>query len=71
MKIQVKNCIIEQVIKNLLQTQCSAAERGDCTGSIRIARLLVKLAEKYGDNVVDFFSVNGNEKYSHPPDDSH
>lgn len=71
MKIQIKDFILEQTIKNLLQTQSVAAESGNCIGSIQVARLLVKLAQKYGNNVVDFSSVNGNEEYNHPPDDGY
>lgn len=71
MKMLVRDFIMERIIKNLLQTQHVAAERGDYTGSIRTAKLLIKLAKKYGNNVVDFSSVKGNEEYSHPPDDGH
>lgn len=71
MKVQARDYIVGCVIKNLLRTQHVAAEKGDCCGATKVTKLLVKMAKKYGNNVIDFSSVNGNEEYSHPPDDGY
>lgn len=67
-KIVTKDFIIVQVINNLLHAQHVAAKAGDCNGSIKIARLLLKLAEKYGNKMVNFTTINSNEDTNSPPD---
>lgn len=70
MKVLVKSFVIEQVIKNLLQTQKSAAENGDCMGSIQTAKLLIKLTKKHGDKIIDFSTIKRDENAEPPPDES-
>lgn len=62
-----KDFIIDQVINNLLHSQHVAAKAGNCKGSIKIARLLLKLAEKYGNKIVNFTPIYSDEDSNSPP----
>ena len=65
-RVLVKELVIEQVIKNLLQAQKTAADKGDVKGVISLSKELIKLAHKFGQKIVEI-SAEKSEQYSDAP----
>lgn len=69
MRILIKDYIIEQAMKKLLHVQNVAAEGGDWKGTIKVSLLLIKLAKKYGNKLIDFSTIESNEYSNKPPNE--
>lgn len=65
-RVSVKELVIEQVIKNLLQAQKTAADKGDVKGVLSLSKELIKLAHKFGQKIVEI-SAEKSEQYSDAP----
>lgn len=52
-RIVAKELIIEQDIKNLLQAQKTAAEKGDAKGAIVLSKEIIRLANKFGQKIIE------------------
>lgn len=57
MRVLAKDIILEQVIKNLLQAQKVAAEKGDAEGVIDLSKEIFYLANKFGKKIIEVRSA--------------
>lgn len=53
MRVVAEEFIIEQDIRNLLQAQKIAAEKGDVKGVIALSKEIIKLAHKFGQKIIE------------------
>lgn len=67
---KVKDIIIEQVIKNLLSAHKKIADSGNEKGLICLSRYLLKLAEKFGNVIIEVAAKEIQEKEGYPPNSS-
>ncbi len=65
-RIVAKEFIIEQNIKNLLQAQKAAADKGDVKGVLSLSKELIKLAHKFGQKIIEI-SAEKSEQYPGTP----
>lgn len=68
MRVLAKDIILEQVIKNLLQAQKVAAEKGDAEGVIDLSKELFYLANKFGQKIIEVSSAESEQYTDAPPD---
>ncbi len=69
MKLRAKRVVMEQVVKNLFSAQEKATERGDVKGVILISKYLLHLANKFGDEMIDFGAESNQERSNEPVED--
>jgi hypothetical protein len=62
LKLRAKRVVMEQVLKNLFSTQERAAEIGDVKGVILTSKYLLYLANKFGDEMIDFDAESNQAK---------
>lgn len=60
-RIVAKELIIEQDIKNLLQAQKTAAEKGDVKGAIVLSKEIIRLANKFGQKIIEIGTEKNNQ----------
>ena len=69
LKLMAKRVVMEQVVKNLFSAQEKATERGDVKGVILISKYLLHLANKFGDEMIDFGAESNQERSNEPVED--
>lgn len=67
--IVAKELIIEQDIKNLLQAQKTAAEKGDAKGAIVLSKEIISLANKFGQKIIEIDTEKNNQYAGAPPNE--
>lgn len=67
-RIVAKELIIEQDIKNLLQAQKTAAEKGDAKGAIVLSKEIIRLANKFGQKIIEI-GTKKNQYAGAPPNE--
>lgn len=68
-RIVAKELIIEQDIKNLLQAQKTAAEKGDAKGAIVLSKEIIRLANKFGQKIIEIGTEKNNQYAGAPPNE--
>ena len=70
MVVDTENYIQQQVIKNLLQAHCRAADREDVDSLIMLSKFILRLSKHVSKKSLDFRLEECNQSTEYPPDKS-